>query len=378
MPAWRQGQTVGEWRQTLQLGVVDSATRGGRRAATRVRSPRSSPGTASSSTPATPPIYSVANGGHHDYAGNEVNRIGLLDGAPKWTEPRAATPSAQTTENTPTTLTADPLRVTPTTAPHSTRAATAPWCWAARNGATAGCCPTVDGFNLGSNDWDAAEQLPERTVGVHRRLWLGRGRDRATGDIYVFANCAVGRWSSASNSWTRLFPTRVLGQYAASAMDTKRNRILVVGGQNNDRGLYDVASNTMSSVTFTGPNASAMTGERQRHGLRPGVGRLLAAQGRCRQHHLSHQRPDLLRRHAAQHATAHRSPAPSTACGTASCTCLNSRASSTSPPTTATPGSSEPLEADMGTSAYGRIWGCIGCKNLQHRPELAGRCCSAR
>ena len=84
-------------------------------------------------------------------------------------------------------------------------------------------------------------------------------QDRATGDIYVFGNFAVARWSSASNTWTRLLSnTGTYGQYAASAKDTKRNRILVVGGENNDRGLYDMASNTMSSVTFTGPNASAM------------------------------------------------------------------------------------------------------------------------
>ena len=37
-------------------------------------------------------VYSAANGGHTDYAGNEVNRIRLSDNAPAWTEPHAATP----------------------------------------------------------------------------------------------------------------------------------------------------------------------------------------------------------------------------------------------------------------------------------------------
>jgi hypothetical protein len=53
----------------------------------------------------------------------------------------------------------------------------------------------------------------------------------------------------------------VNGQYSASAIDTKRNRILVQGGDANVRSVYDIAANTWQTVTFTGPNASAMTGD---------------------------------------------------------------------------------------------------------------------
>ena len=73
----------------------------------------------------------------------------------------------------------------------------------------------------------------------------------------MFGNFAVMRWSNASNSWSRLLGgLSTYGQHAASAMDTARSRILVVGGLNNDHGLYDMASNTMAKVSFTGPEAA--------------------------------------------------------------------------------------------------------------------------
>jgi len=72
----------------------------------------------------------------------------------------------------------------------------------------------------------------------------------------------VNRWSSATNTWTRLSSNvPAYGQYAASALDTRRNRILVAGGLINDHAVYDIGSNAMTNVTFTGPNASAMTGD---------------------------------------------------------------------------------------------------------------------
>ncbi len=267
MPAWRQGQAVGEWRQ-LSNSALSAAPRAV--AAGGNTGPQSKVIAWNSFVIDTrnSAIYSVANGGHHDYAGNEVNRIGLLDGAPKWTEPRAATPSAQTIENSSHYADGRPA------SRHTYYGATLN---ESRNRAmvlggaqwgNGGMLPTVDGFNLGSNDWDAARSYPNAPSEFTAALGSAVANDRATGDIYVFGNFAVARWSSASNSWTRLLSnTGTYGQYAASAKDTKRNRILVVGGENNDRGLYDVASNSMSGVTFTGPNASALAGDANGNGM---------------------------------------------------------------------------------------------------------------
>src|SRR5688572_17474908 len=43
----------------------------------------------------TSKVYSVANGGHNDYAGNEVDALTLETENPFWTEVLASTPSAQ-------------------------------------------------------------------------------------------------------------------------------------------------------------------------------------------------------------------------------------------------------------------------------------------
>ena len=120
---------------------------------------------------------------------------------------------------------------------------------------------TMDGFNLSSNDWDAAGSYANAPPEYTSAFGNAVAQHRATGDIYVFGGFSVARWSNASNTWSRLLSgVSTHGQAAASAMDTARNRILVVGGEKNDRGLYDLASNTMTNVSFTGPNAGDVGG----------------------------------------------------------------------------------------------------------------------
>jgi hypothetical protein len=261
MPAWRQGQSVGEWRQ-ISNSALSQAPRAV--AATGNTGPESKVIAWNSFVIDTrdSSVYSVANGGHHDYAGNEINKIRLLDSVPAWTEPRAATPMSQATESTAYYADGRP------TSRHTFYGATLNQ---SRNramvlgGAQWGngwMLSTMDGYNLGTNDWDRASSFPNAPSEFTGASASAVTEHKSTGDIYVFASYAVARWSSASNTWSRLLsnvPT--YGQYAASAMDTKRNRILVVGGLINDRGLYDMSSNSMSQVTFSGPNAGVMTGD---------------------------------------------------------------------------------------------------------------------
>jgi hypothetical protein len=261
MPAWRQGQAIGEWRQ-VSNSALSTAPRAVAVGGNTGPQSKVIAWTGFAIDTRDSSIYSVANGGHHDYAGNEVNRIRLLDGAPRWTEPRASTPSSQTTENA--THYADGR-------PASRHTYYGALINESRNRAmvlggsgwgNGGMLQSMDGFNLSNNDWDAARSYPNPPSEFTASFGSAVTHNRATGDIYAFGSYAVSRWSSASNTWTRLLSsTGTYGQYAASAMDTKRNRILLVGGETNDRGLYDVASNTMSSVTFSGPNAADLTGQ---------------------------------------------------------------------------------------------------------------------
>lgn len=207
-------------------------------------------------------IYSVANGGHHDYGGNEVNRIRLTDNAPAWTEPRAATPMSQMLESTTHFADGRP------TSRHSYYGAVlnelrgrAMVLGGSRWG-DGYSHSAVDGFNLATNDWDTARTYPDTPTGFQQVMGSALVEQKTTGDIYIVANRAVMRWSNATNNWSKLLDTPSLyGQYAASALDTKRNRILVAGGEVNDRGVYDIATNTVQTITFAGSNAAAMTGD---------------------------------------------------------------------------------------------------------------------
>ena len=197
-----------------------------------------------------------------DYAGNEVNRLRLMDNAPRWTEPRAATPVTQVRTNAAHYADGRP------TARHTYYGALVN---EVRNrtmlvsGARFGDgynLFSVDGFNLASNDWDSARTFPDAPA----ELGPGNGPavvdHKASGDIYAFSYYYVLRWSNASNTWTRLHSnTSVYGQYAATAVDTKRNRVFVLGGTGGDRAILDITTNSIVNVTLTGANAASVMGD---------------------------------------------------------------------------------------------------------------------
>ena len=207
-------------------------------------------------------IYSAANGGHSDYAGNEVNRIRLSDNAPAWTEPRASTLSAKVSVNSTHYADGRPTsRHTYYGSVFNEQRGRAMIVGGARYG-DGYMTATVDGFNLTSGDWDSAKTYPDVPSEFTNMQGAAVVLDKTTSNVYVFAGFSVLRWSNAANTWTRLLSsTSIYGQYAATAMDTRRNRILVVGGNVNDRGVYDVASNSVQSVSFTGSSAGVMTGD---------------------------------------------------------------------------------------------------------------------
>jgi len=206
-------------------------------------------------------IYSAANGGHMDYAGNEVNRIRLIDNAPAWTEPLASTPVAQVVADATHYADGRP------TSRHS--------CYGevvneqrnrvmilggSRFSANGDIVGTVDGFNLGATSWDAAGTYPDG-LDLTTMPCPGIVEQKSTGDIFMFASWNVIHWSNASNTWTReLVGTQTYGQYAATAHDSRRDRILIVGGTGSDHAIYTPATKALQSVTFTGLGADVLAG----------------------------------------------------------------------------------------------------------------------
>lgn len=266
MPQWRQGLVVGEWREiqgsSMALSPISVVTF----PALSVLGPRGKidawNGLAIDTRDGS--VYSPANGGHLDYAGNEVNRIGLMDNAPKWSEIKAATPVAQIVANAAHYADGRP------TSRHSyygvlmnekkNRIITVS---GARWGDGYSPGGVVDGFNLTSKDWDQAGTFPDGPISDFGpyNAWT-MVDETATGDLYAFANFSVLQLNNVSNTWVRkVSNSAIYGQYAASAFDTKRRRILVAGGNANDHGVYDLTTNTTARITFSGPQANAMIGD---------------------------------------------------------------------------------------------------------------------
>ena len=208
-------------------------------------------------------IYSAANGGHMDYAGNEVNRIRLTDNAPTWIESHPSTSVAQVVNNSSHYADGRP------TARHTyygtvvNEVRNRAMVFSGARWGDGYSLFGLDGFNLATNEWDSAKTYPDASsadLGAANG-WATVGH-KSTGDVYAVANYSVLRWSSTTNSWSRLLAnTPIYGQYAASAVDTKRNRILFVGGNANDHGVYDMVANTVSNISFSGPNAGSLSGD---------------------------------------------------------------------------------------------------------------------
>lgn len=262
MPTWRQGIAVGEWRQIAGTELSSAPIAVKTYPSLGIEGPEAKVtswnGYSFDSRDSS--VYSVANGGHGAYAGNEVNRIRLSDNQPAWTEPRAATPVSQVVADVPHYADGRP------TSRHTyygsiinekfNRAMLI-------NGsqyANGNALQAFDGFNLSSNDWDAANTFARPPDSLTKVYGAAMALHKASGDLYAFAWSTSHRWNSATNTWTSS-STSFDAQYAASAVDTKRSRILLLGGDGNIQAIYDIATGVMQSVTLSGAEAGSVSGQ---------------------------------------------------------------------------------------------------------------------
>lgn len=204
-------------------------------------------------------LYSAAGGGHSDYAGNEVHAIGLAVNTPQWVERRAATAASQVLASRAYYADGRP------TSRHSYYGVA----FNEKRGRIlllAGSrwgdgyqTEALDGFNLATLDWDRAGTYPNAPAAVTTYFGAAVVEHKSTGDLYAFANYNAYRWNNATNTWSAAVSGgTIYGIEAASALDSRRNRVLVVGGHGADRGLYTLGSATTASVTLTGTHASAL------------------------------------------------------------------------------------------------------------------------
>jgi hypothetical protein len=262
MPAWRQGIAVGEWREMSGTALSSAPMSVQTYPTLGVEGPTAKVtqwiGFAIDSRDSS--VYSVANGGHHAYAGNEVNRIRLSDSKPAWTEVRASTPASQVIDSSAYYADGRPTsRHTYYGSIINEKLNRAMLINGSQYGNGYGIS-TVDGFNLSTNDWDAARTYASTPSALTQVMGAAMALHKTTGDIYAFGWSTMHRWNAATNTWTSK-DTAFNGQSAASAVDTARNRILLLGGYGNIQAIYDIATGTMQSVSLSGPEAGSVGGQ---------------------------------------------------------------------------------------------------------------------
>ncbi len=203
-------------------------------------------------------VWAVAGGGHADYSGNEAGRIALADESPAWAQRRAPTLTVSNAN-----YYADGR---PTSRHHyygvaMDETAGRVMLFGGSRYSDGGILSVVDSYDIATDDYNPAATHPNFPATVSAQEIKAICRDPRNGDVYVFANFNVAKWTRSTNTWSSPISGQT-GSYAqstASAFDTMRNRILCVG--DSRRFTYDPADpGVTTSVTLTGTDISAATG----------------------------------------------------------------------------------------------------------------------
>jgi hypothetical protein len=215
----------------------------------------------------TSKVYSVANGGHAGYGGNEVDALELERDDPRWIEVLPPTPNASVTSCSEYYADGRP------TSRHTyygillnefdDRIMLAGGSWYCGNGIP--FLQTIDSYNIGANSYSPAGTHPRfsRPFDIFAVAYT---LDPFTGDIYAVQSGTTGRWNRSSNTFTAdIGATGSVnsGGYASSAFDTTRRRIYVHGGDNNSHHLYTLSTNAWTAATLSGPEAATIAGAQQ-------------------------------------------------------------------------------------------------------------------
>jgi len=261
LPVWRDGMSVGEWKQisgTALSSVAPSPTPAG----STGPSSKVDAWTSFAADPRTNMVYSVANGGHGDYSGNEVDRIDMSQDAPAWSQILAPSASADVVQNVAYYNDGRPsARHTYNGVVLCTQLDEIQIFGGNVYGATGILTDDVAAFDLITGDYKADGTRPNMPAGTTTLEAHPTVPDPSTGDVYILANEMVNKWTRSTNSWSTVVEqfNGPYGYKAMAAFDTTRNRILVLGGAANNARLFTLSGNAMSTPTLSGSNSSIDT-----------------------------------------------------------------------------------------------------------------------
>jgi hypothetical protein len=260
-PSWVNALAIGQWYvipNTAMSSVEPSPTPAG------IAGPVSkiTAWTSFVADPRTSKVYSVANGGHSDYSGNEVDALDLERDQPVWTQVLAPTPGASvvsgnyyldgrpTSRHTYYGVTLDESNDRVMLFGGSR--------WQDGDGTL-----QIDSYNIGANSYNPQGThpgLPSDFIELP-----ACAVNPLTGDVYLNLNFSLGRWNRSANTFETLNPigaSKPHGYYATSAFDSSRGRILFLGGDNADHHIYTLSTNTFAQITLNGANAADVSGVR--------------------------------------------------------------------------------------------------------------------
>lgn len=274
LPAWRQGQAVGEFRQIV--GSALSNTPPTVNPNSKTLPPRMNNWNGYSIDTRSSTVWSAANGGHNDWHGNEVLKLRLEDDNPRWIEVLASDSNVPQPTDAPYYPSGRPCSI------HSyqVQQVIERRNRAIRFGATAGATigntfPKVDGFDItvgvGVNGWDAPGTYADIPTPPAITAGLVSVKNPATEDVYLFVrNNIVWKWTETSNTWTQhntQIPPKDFLECGA-AFDSTRNRIFLLReAATGMRHTYDIATGTFTAQTLTGAAAAAVVGGAKAQGL---------------------------------------------------------------------------------------------------------------
>jgi hypothetical protein len=119
----------------------------------------------------------------------------------------------------------------------------------------------VDAFNVSQNDWDVAGTFPP-LLSVAQSAWAVC-KNFTNEDIYVWAGFSLSRWNQSTNTWTPLPDAPRSGYEAASAVDTNRGRVFMLGGEAANIPCYfTIANNTYTTLTLGGSQGAVLDSAR--------------------------------------------------------------------------------------------------------------------
>jgi hypothetical protein len=284
-PKWQVGQAINEWREikgSAMSRLVPTNTVRQINGVNAVLGPaaRMNAWTGLSIDTRRSTVWSAANGGHGDYFGNEVCSIDLTADTPAWVEWFAGS-NGNLADNV--TIGSDPSHARYKDGlPVSTHSYYGQQFLERQNralrlgGSTApigSAFENVEGFNVdlgkGVNAWDPAGTFGFALGGTNGGWTPAIGwcttKDPVTENIFVINAPFVHKFtpsaSGVGGTWKKMGPLPAAlnsGALGATAVDTKRNRILWVHGYGpNSPYTYDIATDTWTAQAH--PPSAAKT-----------------------------------------------------------------------------------------------------------------------